>query len=289
MISPRAFWSGAIVFILAARIHAGPAPGLELARQLADAGDHAQAAIEYRRLAMEADGASERGAWFWMAGYEYARASRYDQADRMAGQAGEADPKLETETHLLRSENARGRNRLREAVFYLESLAAPERPEAVRLLAAKRLSAIRTQLRDFEGARRAWQAVPGPREEGLAAIAAYEKGRDKSPAVGGLLGLVPGLGYAYSGEYANATRSLLLNALCIWGIAEFAEEEQWAGVAVVGFAEITFYTGSIYGGTDAASRYNERRLGACTRVMEGNTGFKPDSAALPVLSLRYEF
>ena len=275
--------------MMAALVQAGPVPGLDLARQLADAGDFAQAAVEFRRLALEADAPSERGAYYWMAGYAYSRASRFDQADRMAGQAEEADPGLETDVYLLRSANARQRNRLREAVFYLESLAAPERPEPVRQLAVRQLAATRVQLRDFAGARQACAALPGKGEEGLAAIAAFEKGRDKSPAVGGLLGLIPGLGYAYSGEYASGVRSLLLNALCIWGIVEFAGEEQWAGVAVVGFAEITFYTGSIYGGTDAAVRYNERRLRSCTRAIEGGAGFQPDAATLPVLTVRYAF
>lgn len=32
------------------------------------------------------------------------------------------------------------------------------------------------------------------------------------------MGLVPGLGYAYAGEYANAMRTLMLNNLLIWGI-----------------------------------------------------------------------
>ena len=35
----------------------------------------------------------------------------------------------------------------------------------------------------------------------------------KKPWLGGVLGLVPGLGYVYSGEYANAARSLILNGL----------------------------------------------------------------------------
>ena len=34
--------------------------------------------------------------------------------------------------------------------------------------------------------------------------------------LGGILGIIPGLGYAYSGEYSNAARSLILNSLFIF-------------------------------------------------------------------------
>jgi hypothetical protein len=284
-------WCGMLVVVpmLAMLVHAGPEPGLALARGLAEGDDHDQAAVEYRRLAMDTADPAGQGAYYWMAGYEYWKAGRYDQSDRMLGQAEDTAPAMETEVFLLRVENSRSRNRLREAGFYLESLVSTNRPVGVQQLAAKKLAAVRLQLRDYKGARQSLPAGSASREAGLSAISAYEAGRDKSPVVGGLLGLIPGLGYAYSGEYASATRSLILNALCIWGIVEFADEEQWAGVAVVGFAEVTFYSGSIYGGADAAVRYNQNRLQTATRAIEGDSRFEPIPAVLPVLSLRFEF
>ena len=71
------------------------------------------------------------------------------------------------------------------------------------------------------------------------------------PWVGGVLGLVPGLGYVYSGEFANGARSLILNGLFIWGMVETAEREQWAAFSVLTFFEFTWYSGSIYGGAEA--------------------------------------
>ncbi len=283
------FASLLIVLALGGRAEAGSDTTLALARSLAASDDHAQAALEFRRLALNTAGRAEQGSYYWMAGYEYGRAGRFDQAEKMMDQAEDAAPSMETEIYLLRGENNRRRGRPREAAFYLESLVSSNRPAAVRSAAARQLTAVRLQTRDFAGARQALSAAPVPPEKGMAAIAAYEKGRDKSPAVGGLLGLIPGLGYAYSGEYANASRSLLLNALCIWGIVSFAEDETWGGVAVVGFAEITFYTGSVYGGADAAFRYNRERLESSTRVIEERAGFRPDLSALPLLSLRFEF
>lgn len=268
---------------------AGPSSSVLLAWELANGNDHAQAALEFRRLAMEPVDPAEQAAYYWVSGYEYWKAGRTEQAARMLEQVEDATPTLETEVYLLRGENSRSRNRPQEALFYFESLMSTNRPEAVRQLAAKKLSATRLQNRDVEGARQALSSSNDSNKAGLAAIAAYQSGRDKSPMVGGVLGLIPGLGYAYSGEYASATRSLLLNALCIWGIVAFAEDETWGGVAVVGFAEVTFYSGSIYGGVDSAVRYNNNRLQKATRSIEGESAFRPDYSTLPVLSLRFEF
>lgn len=282
-----------LVFLLLTATHpfvlAEQASSLELAGKLSEENAHAEAALEYRRLAMDNRTPSEQGSLYWMAGYEYLKASRYLQSDRMLTEVENTTSDLETEVYLLRSEHCRSRHRFQDAAFYLEGLTSPNRPEPVRILASKRLAATRLTMQDYDGARKALQSIRDPDTKEIEAIAAYERGSDKRPIVGGLLGLIPGLGYAYSGEYANGLRSLMLNALCIWGIVEFAEEEQWAGVAVVGFAEITFYTGSVYGGVDSAARYNDRRLLRSTRVIEGDTRISPDFDALPVLTLRYRF
>ncbi len=276
--------------ILVSPLLAQEPAGLTLAGELAEDSNHAGAALEYRRLAMDAVDAPARGALYWMAAYEYLKAERYPQAERMLGQVETITPELETEVYLLHSEHNRARGRFREAAFYLESLADPARPDPVRATAARRLAAVRIQMRDYDGARDALQGGESTDlDTELNAITVYESGKDKSHVVGGLLGLIPGLGYAYSGEYANAARSLLLNALCMWGLVEFIEEEQWGGVAIVGFAEVTFYSGSIYGGADAAVRYNRRRLRECTEAIEGNVDIQPDRAALPVLTLKYRF
>lgn len=279
-----------LLAIPAASLMAETSAGLALADDLAKDSKHAGAALEYRRLAMDVPDPAARGALFWMAAYEYLKAKRYTQAERMLSQAESAAPALETEVYLLHSEHNRARRRLSEAAFYLENLADPAQPESIRTIASKRLAAVRVQMADYDGAREALRISPtSDLTTGLEAIHTYQAGKDKSHVVGGLLGLIPGLGYAYSGEYANAARSLLLNALCIWGLVEFIEEEQWGGVAIVGFAGVTFYSGSIYGGADAAVRYNERRMQECMEAIEGDVDVKPDRAALPVLTLKYTF
>lgn len=104
-----------------------------------------------------------------------------------------------------------------------------------------------------------------------------------------MLGLVPGLGYVYSGEYANAARSLILNALFIWGMVETAADDQWAVFSVLTFAEFTWYSGSIYGGLDAAHRHNQRRNDAAVRDVRGEKRLAPDLNQVPIVALKFEF
>ncbi len=123
----------------------------------------------------------------------------------------------------------------------------------------------------------------------LAALKAYERGRDKRPALGGVLGMIPGMGYAYAGEYANAFRSVILNALFIYGMVDTAQNNHWGGFAVITFFEITWYTGSIDGGIDASHRYNQRRLERTLQEIEGDSRFQPEWEQLPTILLRYAF
>ncbi len=267
-----------------------PAFGWDFAADLAKSGEYPQAALEFRRLALSYEGAEEQGPFSWLAGYAYWKSGRYWQAERMLNLTEEAAPALETEIYLLRAGNSRSWRRPDEAAFYLESLMDESRKEPVRRLATLQLAAVQVEAGKLDEARALLAASPfGTDAAAVTAIDMYSRGRDKSLVVGGLLGLVPGLGYAYSGEYANALRSLILNTLCIWGVVEFAEREQWGGVAVVGFAGVTFYSGSIYGGADAAARYNRRRLDACTRAIEKDARFEPDFGALPLLDLKFSF
>ena len=153
----------------------------------------------------------------------------------------------------------------------------------------RRLAVVRLGQKDVEGAVAALAADPAPDKAAHDALTAYQNSSGKSPWLGGALGLIPGLGYAYSGEYANAVRSLFLNGLFIAGMISAADHDAWGVFAVIGFFEATWYSGSIYGGIDAAHRYNRGRVQACSDAMAGSSGFVPDLSCLPLVSLMFSF
>ncbi|KZD19031.1 MAG: hypothetical protein GX465_16655 [Acidobacteria bacterium] len=79
----------------------------------------------------------------------------------------------------------------------------------------------------------------------------------RSPTAAALLGIVPGLGYAYTGHYGTGLASLVVNGLLAWGaVSSFRNDNDEAGyaLAIVGFG---FYTGNIFGSAQSAERYNE--------------------------------
>ena len=220
--------------------------------------DFAPAAVEFRRLAGEAVADEARAAWYWMAGRAYLHLDQPARAESMLDRMDESGLALKPQNSLLRAETARASGDSAGAAFYYQSAATGLPDDDTRRLARLRLAEHQARAGDLDAVRESLRAVPDS-ASALAALDTYRHGHDKSPRLGGVLGLVPGLGYAYSGEKANALRCLILNSIFIYGMARFAEDDQWGGFAVVTFFELTWYSGSIYGGMDAAHRHNQCR------------------------------
>ncbi|MBN1674382.1 MAG: hypothetical protein JXR37_25265 [Kiritimatiellae bacterium] len=274
----------------AARLQAGDADAArQLAAELASEGRHEPAAIEYRRLALDAETGERRGGYYWAAAYAYWRAGDHERVVAMLDRAEDSAPDLTTESLLLRGEAALAARRKEQALFYLQSVVEGEGPAQARAYAVRRLAGALLSAGELPAARTLLAKEQSTQGEALAALDRHAKGRGRNPALGGILGIVPGLGYAYSGEYANALRSLILNGIFIYGLLDTADHEQWGAFGVVAFFELTWYTGSIYGGIDAAHRYNQTRLDACREAVDGGTGFSLDWRQVPVVCLRFSF
>jgi len=81
----------------------------------------------------------------------------------------------------------------------------------------------------------------------------------KSPSATGLLSVVPGLGYIYTGNYQTGIASFVVNSLLLWGTYDsFRKGNKGAGF-VLGFFGFGFYSGNIYGSINSAAKYNERQ------------------------------
>jgi hypothetical protein len=259
-----------------------------LATGLAADGEHAGAALEFRRQAMATGAPAAQAGYYWAAAYEYYRAGDHERTGSMLDNAENQDASITPPALLLRGENAFATRKWTEAEFYYNSMGQTATGATARL-ASRRIAAARLYQGQPDEAMRALDSARDQDAAGLDAIKRYQHGHDKSPKVGGLMGLVPGLGYAYSGEFANAARSLILNSLFIFGMTQTADDEEWGAFAVISFFEITWYSGSIYGGIDAAHRYNQNRLDDCAAAINGQSAFEPDYATLPVVTLTFRF
>ncbi|MDD4870791.1 MAG: hypothetical protein PHR77_09545 [Kiritimatiellae bacterium] len=266
----------------------------QLARELASEGKHESAAIEYRRLALLEEQQNRRAGYYWASAYEYLKATKYDLVQKMLDRAEDNSSDIITESLLIRAEASIGADKLTEAEFYLKSIIedmeqTKKSPSKIKTIAAKKMAGVLIAKGNTGEARKALSQSPVPCPESIRAVASYEKGRNRNPKVGGILGLIPGLGYIYSGEYANAIRSFILNGIFIYAMADTADREEWGAFTALTFFELTWYTGSIYGGIDAAHRFNKNRLNSCIEAINCKSAFAPDLSQLPVISLKFEF
>lgn len=81
--------------------------------------------------------------------------------------------------------------------------------------------------------------------------------RRKSPALAGALSAVlPGAGQAYVGNWGDGAVALLVNGLFIWGAVAAYEEDMPEVAGLIGFIELGWYGGNIFGAVNAARRFN---------------------------------
>ncbi len=258
----------------------------KLANKLLSEKQYKSAAIEYRRLALMSDNENSRSAYYWAAAYAYYLDQDNQPALKMLDYIDELDNRIEDESTLLRLECAMlGRDRS-VAQFYVDSLLNSPHPK-IKYIAQMCGTELALKRGDIQQAKTLLPPkIPKPI---IDAIETYASGHDKNPTLGGILGMVPGMGYAYSGEYANALRSIIMNGIFIYGMVETGSNDDWGVFTVLTFFEITWYSGSIYGGVDSAHRYNQRRLQACLQVIDTHTKYEPDLKRMPTLSIRYSF
>lgn len=272
----------AVVFFIPFSLHAD---SLKLARELSREGDHYGAAIEFRRAAMEPGAVPDL---WWGAAWETWQDGRPVVAEGLIDEAedGGFDP---VRASLLRAETARSQRRWVEAGFHYSSVVSePDGEPRTSVYSKRRLAALRVRQGDYTSALNLLREEADT-EAAIRSIESYVDGRDKSPVAGAVLGLVPGMGYLYAGEPANALRSLILNGLFIFGMVETADDEDWGAFAVITFFEFTWYSGSIYGGIDASQRFNRDRLEAALEPIDGGLRLEPDYRHLPEVGLRLHF
>ncbi len=97
--------------------------------------------------------------------------------------------------------------------------------------------------------------------------------RDKSPTLAGVMSVVPGAGYAYSGHMQTAISALLINGLLAYATYTNFKQKNYGMGILTGVFSLSFYIGNIYGATKSAKRYNEQRKKSITDKLEFNTNF----------------
>jgi putative membrane protein insertion efficiency factor len=90
-------------------------------------------------------------------------------------------------------------------------------------------------------------------------------------AAGVLSAVVPGSGQCYAGNWGDGLMSFLWVGLLGYGTYESAEHDIEAVSVICGTIAIIFYSANIYGGINAADRYNERQSESFHKGIRGRS------------------
>ncbi len=265
---------------------------LILAKELLEENSFELSAIEFRRFAMESDKDDEKAAAYLYSSYAYLQSEEARSSNEMLDRSEEtaATSDYTKEHSLLSAESARLQFDADSALYFYEELAGDSMPADFQTFARRRSAGIYFSQGKVDAARSELEASPADEGSSLEALETFIDGNNKSPLAGGLWGLIPGAGYWYSGEVANGFRSLILNSLFIYGMVSTAEDEQWGAFAIITFFELTWYSGSIYGGVDAAQRYNQDRFETALQGIESDMTYRPDpKIVVPLFKLNIHF
>lgn len=93
----------------------------------------------------------------------------------------------------------------------------------------------------------------------------------KSPKLAGLLSIIPGLGYAYTGHRQTAVTAFLVNSLIGYATYTNIKNSNYGMGILTGVFNLSFYLGNIYGGIKSAKRYNEKQKNSLIKKIEFNT------------------
>lgn len=155
-----------------------------------------------------------------------------------------------------------------QAVLALDTLIQTTSENTVRDRARFRVAWIHVDRGDWPAAKRALNAItPENRAHYrigtlLADIDTAAHIPTKSPALAGGLSVLPGLGQLYCGRYEDALIAFLVNGGLIWASVEAFTHDLYALGGVIGFVELGFYAGNIYGAVGDAHKYNQRAVRA---------------------------
>lgn len=94
----------------------------------------------------------------------------------------------------------------------------------------------------------------------------------KSPALAGIMAIIPGGGMLYCERYKDAFISFCFNTGLIWAAYTAFDHDNPALGGVISFVETGFYSGNIYGSITAAHKYNKA---AQIKILNKTFAFEP--------------
>jgi len=102
------------------------------------------------------------------------------------------------------------------------------------------------------------------------AESAYEL-KNRSPVIAGVMSIVPGAGYAYTGHSQTAIAALLVNGLLAYATYTSFKNENYGLGILTGVFNLSFYIGNSLGSVKSANRFNVRQRKSIIDNLEFNS------------------
>lgn len=245
----------------------------ELLLRLGDAfsadGDYYRAVTEYKRLLILFPDSSRADIAMFKMGMAYYQGEEYESANKTFASISSRYPKSKFAGRAAYQQGLclmkLGKPDKAAELFSAAAGTAPEKKGderaavfgvAMSSIDRNNLAAGRSALEQFVSNNPEDPAVP----RAIAAIDLLDRNLNpphKSALLAGTMSaILPGSGQFYAGRYGDAFTSLLLNGLFIAGTVVAAQNENYALAGVTGLIGLPFYIGNIYGGANAATKWN---------------------------------
>jgi putative component of membrane protein insertase Oxa1/YidC/SpoIIIJ protein YidD len=83
--------------------------------------------------------------------------------------------------------------------------------------------------------------------------------KNKSASLAGILSIIPGAGYAYTGNKQTAISALIVNGLLAYATYTNLKNKNYGMGILTSVFNLSFYIGNIYGATKSANRFNDQQ------------------------------
>ncbi|MBW1806954.1 MAG: tetratricopeptide repeat protein [Deltaproteobacteria bacterium] len=273
---------------------------LKFAEALFGDHDYYRAITEYKRfLFFNPD--SARSAWVrFRIGQSYLEGGKLDAARHIFNELARLAPEARLKSWAMLA-NARAfylQDRYAQVDQLLDDLLKKDISDELRSNTHYLLGCNRLKTGTFNDAKLAFEKVAYEHE--LAQPAAWLSQKmieaddlpRKSPALAGILSLIPGLGHVYLGEYSIAITALMWNGLFGYATYDAFRRRNYGIGAVLATMELLWYSGTIYGAVSGADRFNrDARLNFFDELNNGaGLDIKfPDPAAVGGILMTGEF
>ena len=250
----------------------------QFAELLFKKGDYPRAITEYNRFIHFFPKDDRIDMALFQTAMAYQRNNQFSEAIELFQTVIRRSPKnpLAVRSHFLLSGCYLKQNNPLAARQILMNLLNDHEDSEVHAAARYKIAWIDIETGDFKKALNQIQQISGtdatwlPIQELSADLVDAAAMPEKNPALAGVLSIVPGTGYVYCGRYQDGLMAFLLNgALILAAIESFSDGNEALG-GVISVVESGFYMGNIYGGINAAHKYNlQQKQAIINRLKNG--------------------